>query len=300
MPKRSAKTASQNLRAAHGCRVKGVRILSQLISNVRKSLTFLAIFSFWFVSLASDCNAQCDGNCSGRCAYGVEGTCTPKSKTYGYYVTTWRQWPEKAPAVPKRMRSMSDTDPGDIQLDLPDSADESDINPELRHLKDSDDMVPSPASVPSSVSPDVNWNGSSNYDYVPPVAPMESPSVNRNDGVPPPVDMGSGATPGSDFAPSGAVDLPPAGVEGESGGGGLDDLLDGPSSILNFESRVRPNPTRPRVAVVSHHEVDAEGNPLRLTNTALAPRMTKSAPLQPYRNRVAPSRAVTRSNNPLR
>jgi len=95
----------------------------------------------------SQCNGSCGGSssshgaCSGRCTYGVEGVCAPKRRTFGYHDTTWRRWPEPAPAVPERIQSDGDRNrqgvPG--QLDLPESIDESDADPEFAHLKSAED-----------------------------------------------------------------------------------------------------------------------------------------------------------------
>lgn len=256
-------------------------------SVVKTPTAILALTALCFVSLISTASAQCSGNCSGRCTYGVEGTCTPKS-TYGHHVTTWRQWPEKAPAVPKRMPSMSGKTKGNIQLDLPAAGDESDSDPEFSHLKSSSDLIPPPMS-----------------DYsIPPLANSYSAeddlSVNDFSPVSPGVDSGEGAASNLGTNPSEAVDLPSAEVEGESSGS-AGDLLDGPSPILNFESRIRPNPTR-SVAVVSHQAVDTEGNPLRLNAPFRSSTTTESFKPTPLRSVPLgnANRMVNRTRNPLR
>lgn len=260
-------------------------------SVAKKLIAIVTLAALCFVSFMSTGSAQCNGNCSGACTYGVEGSCVPKRGTYGHHVTTWRQWPEKAPAVPKRMPSMSGKAKGDIQLDLPDAGDESDPNPEFSHLRNSGDLMPSPTSSSDYSIPAASDNYSIND-----LSTDASPSVGINEDSP----NGTAAPFGRS---GGAVDLPAADAEGESSRE-AGDLLDGPSPILDFESRIRPNPTR-SVAVVSHQAVDEAGNPLRVIkpirafDASATTTSFKSSPLRsiPLGNA---NRPVNRTRNPLR
>lgn len=261
-------------------------------NSVRTIVMLVAVLTAFHA--APSANGQCpNGQCAGRCTYGVVGSCVPKTKTFGHYETTWRPWREPAPAVPKRMKSMSEAGKGNIQLDLPEAGDESDSDPEFSHLKNSSDLNPTP--MPSSgYSMPESYSTTDDLSTDRPIESSVPPSVSIDQGVPP--------GPPSD---GGAVDLPSAEVEGESSGG-VGDLLDGPSPILNFESRMRRNPAR-SVAVVSHQAVDSAGNPLRRivstkpirsfkasANTASFKSPLRSVPLGNVKQ------TVNRARNPLR
>ncbi len=96
-----------------------------------------AVLSFALI-VPSSLFAQCQGNCQ----YCVEGQCTPKQTGWGHYQTTWRRWPEPAPAVqlcpkgdPSRSNPDMRKDTSQPDLELPPVDVEADSNPEFEHLK---------------------------------------------------------------------------------------------------------------------------------------------------------------------
>ena len=71
--------------------------------------------------------------CQGRCQYGVEGSCRPRSLTYGHYQSTWRKWPVAPPDV---VRRQADDNRLSTDIELPRPFDEADPDPEFPHLQE--------------------------------------------------------------------------------------------------------------------------------------------------------------------
>ena len=95
-----------------------------------------AVLTTLFLNGIVVAQAAC-GNCQGPCRYGVDGVCTPRTATFGYYQSSWRRWPEPAPPVahcnvPSRASDASGSGPG---LELPEALDEHEIDPEFSHLR---------------------------------------------------------------------------------------------------------------------------------------------------------------------
>ena len=88
-------------------------------------------------------HGQCADSCEGNCRYCVDGICTPRQHTYGYYQTNWRRWPVAPPAIPESPLTTGRMDVGNQDLELPEPADESSQDPELRHLRKRASGMPS-------------------------------------------------------------------------------------------------------------------------------------------------------------
>ncbi len=77
-------------------------------------------------------------DCQGRCGYCVDGVCTPKRATYGYYQPHWRRWPVEAPIAipmsPPEGATAEGLSEGD-RVDLPTPEEEAEITPEFEYLR---------------------------------------------------------------------------------------------------------------------------------------------------------------------
>ncbi len=226
-------------------------------------------------------HAQCE-TCQGRCQYGVEGMCTPKRSTWGFYQPNWRRWPEPPPAVPAYSPNVPSRSLSVPSLELPESRDEAEINPEFPHLRKTAEPV---SDQPAPAAP--NFLPAENED-----APLEDESLDNSLELPDAFEEGPFGARSLQFrGPSGAsanvVDRSRSHrpVNGYSGPVGVNPLRGtaSPISPTGWE-RQRPAPSGPSPSV----------RPASAVQT-----LPTGYPIQPVET-SSPGNLLRRIPNPLR
>src|SRR5689334_23145026 len=75
--------------------IRGLSMLNTKFGCRRASLSYVALL-IWMGCCAGNSYAQYPYGMV--CAPGMDG-CAPRRETYGYYQTSWRQWPAQKPTV---------------------------------------------------------------------------------------------------------------------------------------------------------------------------------------------------------
>ncbi|MCA9263419.1 MAG: hypothetical protein KDA60_06200 [Planctomycetales bacterium] len=125
-----------------------LRIMAAAVSTAAASLTF--------VSTERTIEAG-EHMTHGQCVYCMDGTCTPRRETWGFYAPRWREWPlgPHGPVLPSHAsppRQWNGTDGG--PLDVPTTDDESSYDPELPGASAESSIM-----VPLSPAPDMIDDG---------------------------------------------------------------------------------------------------------------------------------------------